>query len=48
MMISMVKRDIFIRGIDESTFLKFKSKSVGMKKTLGEAFNEAMELWLKT
>ena len=44
----MPKKNIFVRGIDEEVFLKFKSKTVVMKKTLGEAFNDAMALWLKT
>lgn len=44
----MVKKDIFVRGIEEEIFLNFKSKSVILKKTLGEAFNEAMELWIKS
>ena len=43
----MSKKDVFIRGIDEEIYLEFKSKSVRIKKTLGETFNEAMELWLK-
>jgi len=43
----MVKKDIFVRGIEEDIYLKFKSQSVMMKKTLGEAFNEAMQLWIK-
>jgi hypothetical protein len=46
--ILMPKKNIFVRGIDEDVFLKFKSKSVVKKKTLGEAFNDAMVLWLKT
>ena len=44
----LCKKNIFVRGIDEEVFLKFKSKTVVMKKTLGEAFNDAMVLWLKT
>lgn len=44
----MVRKDIFVRGIEEDIFLRFKSKSVMVKKTLGKAFNEAMELWLET
>ena len=41
----MTKKNIFIRGVDEEIYLKFRSKAVLSKKSLGEALNEAMKLW---
>ena len=43
----MPTKDIFVRGIEEKIFLKFKGKAVESKKTVGKAFNEAMILWLE-
>lgn len=42
-----MKKDIFVRSVEEEIFLKFKARSVERKKTLGEAFNEAMQLWIR-
>lgn len=44
----MGKRNIFIKNVDEEIYLKFRAKAVESKMTLGEAFNEAMQLWSKS
>jgi len=41
-------KDVFVRGVDEDTHLEFKSKSVRLRKNIGDAFNEAMKLWLES
>lgn len=39
--------DITIRNLDEKLLREFKAEAVRQGKTYGEAFNEAMILWLK-
>jgi len=42
----MPKKNMFVRGMDEDVLLEFKSKATLQKKTLREAVNEAIKMWI--
>ncbi len=43
----MPKTFIAVRDVDEETFRKFRSLSVGEKIKLGDALTGAMKVWIK-
>jgi len=39
--------NISVRGVEDRLFKEFKAEAIKEGKKIGEALNEAMELWLK-
>lgn len=39
--------NISVRGVEEKLFKEFKSEAIKEGKKIGEALNEALELWIR-